>query len=152
MINNKVKMLTDEEIHQMGRLTEAVTNKGCCNCGTTESEGKVRMILPKQWGGKVVESNLYFICSNCSQVMFEIEQQRRAIVSKAIIEGMNRARAEGRQVGRGKKTINQLPKAFMNNYKRVLRGELTKTRLAEIVGVSRPTIDRYMRLVKGGKR
>lgn len=150
-VNNQAKRLTNEELHLMGKLTGAVADKGCCNCGT-KGDGSIKMILPTQWGGKIVESNFYFICYNCSKVKDEVEQQRKAIIRKAIIEGMNKAREEGRPVGRKKLTIDQVPKTFMDNYKRVFKGELTKTRLAEMVGVSRPTIDRYIKLVRGGKQ
>lgn len=141
--------LSDQEIIEMGKLTGVVTEKGCCNCGTTERSGTVRMIVPKAWGGRVVESNLYFICDKCSEVMLKVEAERRAIINRAISEGMHRASAEGKQIGRKKLTKEELPKEFYDNYFDFLKGAFNKTEYAEKIGVSRPTLNRYIAVMTG---
>lgn len=137
------KEMTNEEISLMGKYVGTVSAKGCCNCGKTGT-GTMRMIVPTQLGGRVVLSNMYFVCSDC----LLIEEERKYWTRLAIREGMAKAKEEGRPVGRKKKTAKQLPKVFKNNYKKLYTGELTKTRLAEIVGVSRPTLDRYIKIME----
>lgn len=139
------KEMTNEEISLMGKYVGTVSAKGCCNCGKIGAgAGTMRMIIPKQLGGRVVLSNMYYVCSEC----LLIEEERKYWTRLAIREGMAKAKEEGRPVGRKKMSVKQLPKVFKNNYKKLYTGELTKTRLAEIVGVSRPTLDRYIKIME----
>ena len=145
-MNNK---LTNEEINEISRLTATVKGKGCCNCGTTEGNGIVNMILSSNWGGRVTESNLYFICAECDRAQREAEAERKELLSKAVSEGMARAKAQGKRLGRKRLTKDTLPHAFYGYYVDYLKGVISKTVFAEKIAVSRPTLDRYIRVYTG---
>lgn len=70
------------------------------------------------------------------------------IISERIKSGLANARARGARIGRPQLTIEKVPNKFWKYYDSYQTGRLTVTDLAQLVGVSRTTVYRYIRLAK----
>lgn len=67
-------------------------------------------------------------------------------------EGMARAKAEGKKIGRpiGRKSPSKVDK-FGDEIKRLLSAKVSKVSIANILGVSRGTVDRYLNSINQGE-
>ena len=59
--------------------------------------------------------------------------------------GIETARKKGKQIGRKKLSIEDLPQRFLNNYDAYKEGLITKVEFAEICSCSRPTLDTWIK-------
>ena len=152
MITGKLKTeMTREEVDRMSRLSRIVMAKGCCNCKGTDRTGSIRMIIPRSFGGQIIESNLYYICSDCLNKAEEEEILKKQLLSKAIKRGMQTAKNNGKQVGRKKLTRDTLPHAFYGYYVEYIKKEINKTEFAKKINVSRSTLNRYIKVYTGNR-
>ena len=76
-------------------------------------------------------------------VIGAINEFERITILERQREGIAIAVREGKYKGR--KSINYNVLDFEDNYKRYLNREITKTKLAELLGVSRPTLNRLIK-------
>lgn len=58
--------------------------------------------------------------------------------------GMAKAKAAGKQIGRPLLTREKLPDAFFKHYPLYIGKQINKVEFARILGVSRPTLDKYL--------
>lgn len=75
-------------------------------------------------------------------------EMERDIISQRIKTGLATARSKGKVLGRPKLRIADLPAKFLKYYPVYQQGELTKTELAALSGVSRMSIYRYIKLIE----
>ena len=71
-----------------------------------------------------------------------------SMIRARVRSGMANAKAKGRQIGRKPSTKDDIPVAFLKHYPSYLSGMMSLTELARICGLSRPTVYKYMKLVK----
>lgn len=83
-----------------------------------------------------------------SGVFAELE---RDIISQRVKSGMKNARANGKQIGRAKTSMEEVlsNKKFMEKYKLYKNGSINKSELARITALSRPTIIKYIKILEG---
>lgn len=62
--------------------------------------------------------------------------------------GMENARAKGKIIGRPRTTADSIPDVFYKNYARYKTGTLNKTELAKITGLSRVSINKYIKIAE----
>lgn len=72
-----------------------------------------------------------------------------AIISQRVKSGMANAKDKGKVLGRPMVTLDNLPSGFIRHYPKHLKGELTITELARLVGVSRQSIYKYIGIYEG---
>ena len=70
------------------------------------------------------------------------------IISERIKTGLASARARGAKIGRPQLTTESVPQKFWKYYPAYRDKHLTVTDLAQLVGVSRTTVYRYIRIAK----
>lgn len=80
-----------------------------------------------------------------SGVFAELE---RNIISDRVKSGLENARAKGKTLGRQKTTVEDIPAAFKRYYKEYEKGAFTKAELSRLTQLSRPTVDKYIALIK----
>ncbi|KEI18218.1 recombinase family protein [Clostridium haemolyticum] len=76
-------------------------------------------------------------------IMGYVAQKEREKIQRRVKEGLKNAKANGVKLGRPKAT---LPKDFEKYYKKVLKKEITKNDMAKILGISRMTLYRYIKM------
>ncbi|MCD3234308.1 recombinase family protein [Clostridium botulinum D/C] len=77
------------------------------------------------------------------------DRERIKIVSR-IREGLKNAKQNGtksgKNIGRPSITVDELPKDFEKYYKKVIKKQITKNDMAKILGISRMTLYRYIKM------
>lgn len=79
-------------------------------------------------------------------VFSEIE---RNMISQRVKSGVANARAKGKVVGRPALTLNKVPQKVIDKYDLFTNGDISKTEYAKMCNVSRPTLDKYLKVIKG---
>lgn len=74
-------------------------------------------------------------------------EMERNIISQRVKSGMNNARAKGKQIGRPATTIDSLPDKFWKYYKKYQSCEINVSEYSRLMGCSRATLYKYLRLV-----
>ena len=80
-----------------------------------------------------------------SAVFAELEL---SIIRARVKSGIANAKAKGKKVGRPHLTKDDIPASFMKHYPSLVDGKMNVSELARVCGISRPTVYKYMKMVK----
>lgn len=72
------------------------------------------------------------------------------MIRARVKSGMANAKAKGKQIGRPTLTRDALPESFYKHYPLYKGKQITKIELARLLGVSRPTLDRWLKVAEVG--
>ena len=75
-------------------------------------------------------------------------QLELAMIRARVKSGMANAKAKGKQIGRRPTTKEDIPALFYRHYPTYASGKMNVSELARVCGLSRPTVYKYLRLVK----
>ena len=75
-------------------------------------------------------------------------QLELAMIRARVKSGMANAKAKGKQIGRKPTTKDDIPAIFYKHYPSYAAGKLNVSELARVCGFSRPTVYKYLRLIK----
>ena len=78
-------------------------------------------------------------------VFSELELQ---MIRARVKNGVANAKAKGIKVGRPKLTKEDIPQAFYRHYPAYAAGKMNLTELARVCGLSRPTVYKYLKMMK----
>ena len=78
-------------------------------------------------------------------IFAELELQ---MIRARVKSGMANARDKGKSIGRPQTTKNDIPAIFYKHYPAYMSGKLNVSELARVCGLSRPTVYKYLRLVR----
>lgn len=76
-------------------------------------------------------------------------QLELSMIRERVKSGMENARAKGKVIGRPVLTRDALPDVFYKHYPLLKNGTLTKKEFSQLIGVSRPTLDKYLNIAEG---
>lgn len=79
-----------------------------------------------------------------SAVFAELEL---SIIRARVKSGMQNAKAKGKRIGRPETTADDIPAIFFRHFPSYASGALNKAEFARVCDLSRPTIDKYLRIV-----
>lgn len=71
------------------------------------------------------------------------------MICSRVKSGVANARAKGKQIGRPQLTINDIPDKVKKYYEMYVNGDISKTDYAKMCDISRPTLDKYLSIIKG---
>lgn len=71
-----------------------------------------------------------------------------AMIRARVKSGMDKAKADGKQIGRKATTKDDIPMVFYKHYPAYKAKQLNKVEFARVCNMSRPTIDKYIKLVE----
>lgn len=80
------------------------------------------------------------------QLMGVFSELEKNIISQRVKSGVANARSKGKQIGRP--TNNKVPKKIMDLHDLYVAGTINKKDYSTLVGVSRPTLDRYLKILE----
>ena len=80
-----------------------------------------------------------------SAVFAELEL---SIIRARVKSGIANAKAKGKKVGRPHLTKDDIPASFMKHYPALVEGKMNVSELARVCGISRPTVYKYMKMVR----
>ena len=75
-------------------------------------------------------------------------QLELAMIRARVRSGMANARAKGKQIGRRPTTKDDIPAIFFRHYPTYASGRMNISELARVCGLSRPTVYKYLGLLK----
>jgi len=82
------------------------------------------------------------------QMMGVFAELERNLTIERIGSGVANARAKGVRLGRPKKSAKDVPQAVIDMRSAYQAGEITKAGYAKACGISRPTLDKYLKLLE----
>lgn len=71
------------------------------------------------------------------------------MICSRVKSGVANARAKGKQIGRPQLTIDDIPDKVKKYYEMYINGDISKTDYAKMCDISRPTLDKYLSIIKG---
>lgn len=77
-------------------------------------------------------------------------QLELAMIRERVRSGMANAKAKGKQIGRPRLAIDDLPTNFLRHYPAYKKGQLNVSELARVCELSRTTAYKYISVVEGG--
>ena len=76
-------------------------------------------------------------------------QLELSMIRERVKSGVQNAKAKGKVLGRPTLTRDSLPEAFYKHYPLYAGKQINKTEFSKLIGVSRPTLDKYIALAEG---
>ncbi|MPQ45319.1 recombinase family protein [Clostridium tarantellae] len=130
---------------EVSRITRST--KHLCELINFAKEKKLKLVF----GNFVVDctGELDPMTEGMLKMMGVFSEMERNIISQRVKSGMANARANGKVIGRPALTAEDVPKDFLRHYPKYKSKEITKTEFARLIGISRPTLDKYVRLLDG---
>lgn len=100
--------------------------------------------------------NFHFDCSKDLDAMQEgmlkmmavFAELERNMTSERVKSGLQNAKRKGKVLGRRKVTYKDIPSDVKRMYRLYTIGEINKSKYAKACGISRPTLDKYLRLIE----
>lgn len=120
----------------------------CCNCGAKATQA--HHIVPVTLGGKDIITNIAFLCDHCHDLIHGLTRFDGSIShSELIKQGVQKAREQGKNIGRPSITLKDIPKKFIRQYKQLLKNnsKINVTTLAIDNQISRGTVYKYIALL-----
>ena len=75
-------------------------------------------------------------------------QLELAMIRARVRSGMENARAKGKKIGRKPTTKDDIPAVFYKHYPAYMTGGMNVSELARVCGLSRPTVYKYIKLLR----
>ena len=135
--------LATTEVSRLSRST-----KQLCEIIELAKEKQIKLII----GGMEIDCRgevLDPMTMGMVMMLSVFSELEAAIISQRVKSGMANAREKGAKIGRPSVTIDNLPNGFLKHYPKHLKGELSITELARVVGVSRQSIYKYIGIYEG---
>ncbi|MFV0516730.1 MAG: recombinase family protein [Aminipila sp.] len=82
------------------------------------------------------------------KIISAFDNLEHSVLSKSVKIGLAKARAKGKMVGRPTLKIEDIPKPVIENYELLEQGSLNKTDYAKLCNISRPTLNKYLEIMK----
>lgn len=76
------------------------------------------------------------------------EQIEHNVISQRVKMGVANARENGKAIGRPSLRLEDIPKKVIDNYKLLEEGTINKTDYAKLCNISRPTLNKYLEVMK----
>lgn len=130
---------------EVSRIT--ISTKQLCEIIELAKEKNIKLIL----GSFIVDctKELDPMTEGMLKMMGVFSELERNMISQRVKSGVANARAKGKVVGRPTVTIDKVPQKVKDNYELYVNGTFTKTDYAKICNISRPTLDKYLSVIKG---
>lgn len=131
-----------------------IKGTSCCNC-EKECGNQIifHHIVPVVLGGTDNISNLTPLCEDCHNLIHLNKKTINHYTHSDLVKmGINRARAEGKKVGRPQTSLELIPLEFKENYYPLIKSnKLTITEASRQLNMSRTTIYKYIYIIDGQK-
>lgn len=101
------------------------------------------MIFDCTDGGKADPSTKAMI-----QIMGVFAELERSMISERVKSGMSNAKAKGKEIGRPKTTIDDIPNKVKKTYKLYKNKQINKSEFARVCEISRTTLYKYINMLE----
>lgn len=130
------------EVSRISRST-----KQLCDIIELAKDKKLKLIF----GGFVVDctKELDPMTEGMLKMMGVFSEMERNMISDRVKSGMANAKAKGKVLGRPETSIDDIPNVFLKHYPKLKNKEINKVEFSKLTSLSRPTIDKYIKIIEG---
>jgi len=130
---------------EVSRITRSV--KQLCEIIELAKEKKIKMII----GSLIVDctGDVDVITEGMLKMMSVFSEIERNLIVERVKSGLRNARVKGVRLGRPKLNVSDVPKKVVETYPVYQAGYISKSDYAKLCEITRPTLDRYIRLLRG---
>ena len=86
------------------------------------------------------------------QLVAVFSELELSMIRARVRSGVANARAKGKRIGRAPLTLENIPDKFFRYLNRYQNGEINISELSRLCQISRPTVYRYLRIIKGAEK
>ncbi len=128
---------------EVSRITRST--KQLCEIIEFAKERKIKLIL----GNFIVDCSkeLDPMTEGMLKMMGVFSELERNIISQRVKSGMANAKAKGSIVGRPTTTIEDIPASVIKAYDLLRNGKINKSECARMCDISRPSLDKYIKIL-----
>lgn len=132
------------EVSRISRST-----KQLCEIIELAKNKKLKLIL----GGFIVDCTKEVdpMTEGMLKMMAVFSEIERNMISQRVKSGIANARAKGKQIGRKETTVEDIPSIFIKHYPKLKQREINKSEFSRLTNLSRPTINKYIKILEGEK-
>lgn len=143
IINNGDTIIATE----VSRITRS--SKQLCEIVEFAKDKKIKLIL----GNFVVDctKQLDAMTEGMLKMMGVFAELERNMISERVKSGMANAKAKGRVIGRPQTTIEDIPNNILSAIELLNDKKINKSECARMCNISRPTLNKYIRIVEEGR-
>ena len=129
----------------VSRLTRSM--KQLCNLIEVIQKNHLRLIVKNSITIDCRRSNIDPMSKAFIQMSGVFNELEKDMIRARVKSGV----ANGKQIGRRYLTIDDVPQKVKNKYPLWVEGSITKVDFAKMCDVSRPTLDRYIRIIENSQ-
>ncbi|KOA75903.1 resolvase [Clostridium botulinum] len=130
---------------EVSRITRS--SKQLCEIIEFAKDKKIKLIL----GNFVVDctKELDPMTEGMLKMMGVFAELERNMISQRVRSGMANARSKGKVIGRPQTTIEDIPSNIINAIELLKDKKINKSECARMCNISRPTLDKYIKIIEG---
>lgn len=132
---------------ELSRITRST--KQLCDIIDVAKEKHLKLIL----GDFIVDctkDKMDAMTEGMLKMMGVFAELERNMISERVKSGLENARDKGKVIGRPSIRKEDIPEKFLRNYKLYKDNNLSKVALSRICNLSRPTVNKYIKLIEKG--
>lgn len=132
---------------EVSRFTRST--KQLCEIIEFAKTKKIKLIL----GNFIVDcsKDLDPMTEGMLKMMGVFSELERNMISQRVKSGMANAKAKGSIVGRPTTTIEDIPSNVVKAYELLKNGKINKIECARMCDISRPSLDKYIKIIEAGR-
>ena len=132
--------ITTTEVSRLSRSTQHL-----CEIINIVKDKKLKLVIGNTMTIDCTKGELDPMTNAFLQMSGVFAELERNIISQRVKSGLDNARAKGQVLGRPKVSTDNLPKNFIKYYNQWKNKDIKKVEFARLLGVSRPTLDGYIK-------
>ena len=128
---------------ELSRISRST--KQLCEIIEITKEKKIKLII----GSFVVDCSkpMDAMTEGMLKMMGVFSEMERNMIKERVRSGIANAKENGKILGRRKTVVEDIPKKFLDCYPLYEKKKISKVDLAKLSNLSRPTVDKYIRLM-----
>ena len=133
-------------VTEVSRLTRSM--KQLCTLIEEIQSKKLRLIVKNSITIDCRTATIDPMSKAFNQLSGVFNELEKDMISARVKSGVANAKAKGKQIGRKALTIDDVPKKVKEKYQLFVEGAITKVDFANMCGISRPTLYRYLKVIE----
>lgn len=129
------------EVSRLSRSTQQL-----CEIINTIKQKRLRLVIVGSITIDCREGTIDPMSQAFMQMSAVFAELELSIIRARVKSGMANARAKGKRIGRPETTLEDIPAIFFRHYPAYTNGALNKAEFARVCELSRPTIDKYIKI------
>ena len=131
-------------VTELSRLTRST--KQLCDIIETVKNKQIKLIIKDSITIDCTNGTLDPMTAAFLQITGVFAELERNMISERTKSGLRNAKAKGKRIGRPHTNVDDLPDFFYRDYEYLMNGLSSKTDTAKYLNISRPTLNKYIRL------